>query len=534
MKKSTPKKGAVLSNAGRKAGQRAPLSSNIIKPGRMMAFRLARFNPIRRLTPELLAYHLDSFEVGYLRYAALIWDAMENRDGTLSSVVPKRKKGPGRYGYEILTTEDSPAAQEQKEALEYLYGHITAKDALDGNKHGNFKMLLRQMMDAIGKRYAVHEIIWRPDPKGLTAELRFVPLWFFENRTGNLRFLESEGALYGIPLEEEGWMITVGDGLMVASSIAYMFKGLSLKDWVAYSERLGTPGVIGKTDSVPGSPAWDNMKRAVESFGVDFAAVMNKTDELTIADLKGAGVLPFPALVEKFDTEMATTWRGSDLGTHSKKNATGASLQADETEIFNEDDAELLQETCNYYLSRPALKFQFGTDEPLAYLKIKGPTKKDTKQDLLIDAFLVENGAPVSQADALERYGRTMPSPTEPLLKPPAAPPVNDEQIPGLTPANERRANPDDDAFEKNIAASINKAELMALTPVTERLNTILSGPDEMIEPGLKKLLNDLPDIAKKAGASPACFNAWNQALSTALVNGLTEPAPKLPKAKKK
>jgi hypothetical protein len=27
------------------------------------------------------------------------------------------------------------------------------------------------MMDAIGKKYAVHEIVWRPSPEGLTAEL---------------------------------------------------------------------------------------------------------------------------------------------------------------------------------------------------------------------------------------------------------------------------------------------------------------------------------------------------------------------------
>ena len=63
-----------------------------------------------------------------------------------------------------------------------------------------------------------------------------MPLWFFENRSGRLQFLKLPlGGANGEPLEEGGWMITKGDGIMEACSIAYMFKNMPLKDWVAYS-----------------------------------------------------------------------------------------------------------------------------------------------------------------------------------------------------------------------------------------------------------------------------------------------------------
>jgi hypothetical protein len=84
-----------------------------------------------------------------------------------------------------------------KKALKHFYDHVTATNAINENETGGFKLLVRQMADAIGKKFAVHEIVWKPGADGLTAEFRFAPLWFFENRTGRLRYLPIEGAIEG-------------------------------------------------------------------------------------------------------------------------------------------------------------------------------------------------------------------------------------------------------------------------------------------------------------------------------------------------
>src|SRR5437868_1872641 len=84
----------------------------------------SRFNPIPSLTPTQLTSYLEAFRVGFFRNIALAWDAMERRDDKLAAVAPKRKKAVARHGWEILTVDDSPAAQQQKAALEYFYNHL--------------------------------------------------------------------------------------------------------------------------------------------------------------------------------------------------------------------------------------------------------------------------------------------------------------------------------------------------------------------------------------------------------------------------
>src|SRR5713101_1381259 len=237
----------------------------------------SRFNPLRSLTPQLLATYIDNFFLGFIAYAAIAWEWIERRDDVLRGVSAKRKKDVSRLDWQIKVVDgfaDDPEAEAHKEALEEFYNNVSAVNALDQNERGGFSLLVRQMMDAVGKYYAVHEIVWRPGDI-LTAEFRFVPLWFFENRTGNVRFLKIPlGGAEGEDLEQGGWMITKGDGLMEACSVAYMFKNLPLKDWLAYSDKFGTPGILGQTDAGKGSEAGDAMRDAVQNFGQNWSGVI--------------------------------------------------------------------------------------------------------------------------------------------------------------------------------------------------------------------------------------------------------------------
>jgi hypothetical protein len=51
-------------------------------------------------------------------------------------------------------------AREQKVALEYFYNNLSATNACDSNELREISILVRQMMDAVGKKYAVHELIF--------------------------------------------------------------------------------------------------------------------------------------------------------------------------------------------------------------------------------------------------------------------------------------------------------------------------------------------------------------------------------------
>ncbi|MDB6018441.1 MAG: hypothetical protein JWR19_2930 [Pedosphaera sp.] len=399
-----------------------PAAAADTSPERIQMSLRLRFNPIRNLTPDQLTQQLESFRLGFFRNIALTWDAMERRDSRLATVAPKRKKSVARHGWDILTTENSPAAEQQKQALEYFYNNLTATTALEPNESGGLSLLMRQMMDAVGKRYAVHEIVWQPGPQGLTAKFIFCPLWWFEGTQGRLRFLLNEMSLFGQPMEPWGWLVTVGDGIMEACSVAYVFKHLPLKDWLGYSEKFGFPGLLGKTDAAKDSPEWEAMVEALGNFSNDWAAVMGRSSEIQFVELKNTGATPFQPLVDMMNEEMTRLWRGGDLGTSSKANAIGATLQENEGDILEQDDAQLIGETLTAQVSRFVLQYYFGDAPQLAYLKIRTAEKQNTDQEIKVDQFLLNSGAPLAIKDTLERYNRPQPDAAESLLKAPITP----------------------------------------------------------------------------------------------------------------
>ena len=412
--------------------------SNRITQERVQFSIRARFNPIPSLTPQLLGTYLESFRLGFFRNIALTWDAIERRDYKLQAVAPKRKKAVARHGWEILTTNDSPAALRQKQALEYFYNHLTATNALEENETGGLSLLIRQMMDAVGKRYAVHEIVWQPvsaglgdqgPGSGLTATFRFCPLWWFEGTQGRLRFLPTEFAIYGVDMEPGGWLVTVGDGIMEACSVAWMFKHLPLRDWLSFSEKFGMPGILGRTDAAVDSVEWNEFSDTINRFSQDWSAISTHSNSIELVEPKNQGEGPFAPLVEKMDRAITMLWRGGDLGTMSAHNAAGASLQADESDILENDDAQMIGETLTAQVSRRVLQYHFGDAPQLAYIKIRTREKRQIEQDLQVDQFLVQSGAPISVKDALERYDRPAPEPGEALLKPGPMPALRSEPL---------------------------------------------------------------------------------------------------------
>ena len=377
----------------------------------------SRFNPLRGLTPQLLSVYLDNFLLGFVGSAALVWDQIEKRDDVLRNVASKRKKALAKYKRKSFQRDQSDEAAAHAQALDEFYDNITVVNALDQNETGGFSLLVRQMMDAVGKYYAVHEIVWRPASQSdgsniLTAELRFVPLWFFENRSGRLQFLKLPlGGAEGEPLEPGGWMITKGDGIMVACSIAYMFKNMPLKDWVSYSDKYGTPGVLGQTNAAKGSEAGEALKAAVASFGQNWSGVVYGADgtikePISLITARGEGTLPFPPLVERMDRALASLWRGSDLSTLSADNQ-GASVQQGETDILLEDDAAMISETLQLYIDRWVIWQKFGV-KPLAYSRIVVPEARNVDLDLKIDDLLLRAGARMGERERLEYYGRPL------------------------------------------------------------------------------------------------------------------------------
>ena len=391
-----------------------------ITPDRVTQSVRMRFNPLRGLTPEKVVNNLEQWRLGFFRNAGMMFDVMERRDYQIQIVAPKRKKSVARHGYDVTRVAEVPdgmeqMADDQQDFLDNFWSRMSATTALDPDEEGGFLLLARQMMDAVGKHYAVHEIVYQPQADGsLTAKFIFCPIWWFEGTRGKLRFLDSEFQVYGRDMDPGEWLVTIHDGIMEACSLLFLFKWQALKAWSIFLDKFGQPGVQGLTDAQFGSPEWEQFKTAVSEFSEEYATVTNRSCEIKLieaAQSGGANGL-FDAMTQHMDKALTMLWRGGDLGTKSSMHGqgTGASLQKDETEILETDDAKIIEETLRKKVEKYALAWKFGADAPvLAQITLRTAPEKATDNDLKIDEFLLGNGCDLDKAELYERYGRNAP-----------------------------------------------------------------------------------------------------------------------------
>lgn len=352
----------------------------------------ARSSMAKNLRPESLMRAIESFEVGRYGESVRLFEAIEERDDIISGLSLKRRKNISRLNYEIICLEEGKSSNLQKVRLEKFFENLRVKSLTDGNECGGIKLLVRQMMNAVGMKYATHRIDYTREGENLICELTQYPLWMFENTSGKLRLLEREGQLTdGIELIDSEWMITVSDGLMVPSSIMHMYKQLAMKDWIIYCERNGMPGVKATTDAFPGSEQWDNTCLAAAEFGAEFHAVFSKGTDIEAIDLSSRGELPYPSLIERMDRVLSALWRGSDLSTLSG-DRNGATMQWYESTLIEEEDVSNINETINSRLVRDALKLIFGDTEQLVKFQLMTPDYEEHKADLEVIERLVKLG----------------------------------------------------------------------------------------------------------------------------------------------
>jgi phage gp29-like protein len=527
------------------AANEAPLTFPVLAPEVMERNRRSRFNPLRNLTPENLSTALDSFDAGQLRSAALLWQKIADRDDTIVSVKPKRELSTAHRPWQVIMLDESPEAMAQKAVLEWFWNHITAENAFDRNDCGGFTKFAQQVMEAVSYKYAVHHIVWEPRPEelidlgngqsitALTAKLEYVPLQFFENTTGRLRFIEDGMGIYGKPMMEGEWITTVGPGLMIACSIGYMFKRLSYNDWIVFSEKFGMPGVLGRTGAAKDSDAGDAMRAAVESFGNEWSGVIYGDDgsgkiELIMPN-GGSQNIPMPSLIERIDRKLATIYRGADLSTMSSGDGSqgrGASIQREETDIFDRADATMMSEALNK-IDRLVVRYQLGSRSPKAYTQLILPESKDLQFILSAIVQLVGLGLPVAITDVRELFGLTAPKEGEELL---SVARMGAGTFGTFQPgAFNAVANSARDRIPLINGLMSKARELLAsslsrdLKPLRQALAEVVEGPEAGLPDRLAILRRAYPRIVREVFRNEEAAKAFERASAAALFTGLTQ-----------
>lgn len=488
--------------------------NSIFDASHLRYLRQVRSMMLRSLSGESLATALDSFEAGNLRAAAQLWLSMCERDWCIANVKAKREKSVSRRDWQILTTDDSAEAKAQQKVLTDFWNNIKAVDAFDLNRRGGMSLLIRQMMQAVSFKYQVHHLVWSPSSSGLGCTFEAVPLTFFENQTGRLQFCETGREYTGTAMKPEEWLVTCGDGLMIAGSIGYFCKRNALADFMAFSDKFGMPGILGRTNQAKDSPGGQAMAEAAASFGQDWAAVLYGDDGSGKIDLIQASgsssTLPMPALIDLVERRLTALWRGADLNSMSsvQGQGTGASLQEGETDLIEQDDALTISERLNE-IDEMVLRWWFGPRVKIkAYFRLIVPQSEDLK--LLLESVdkLVKLGAPIAISDILERFGFATPKDGSALLA----------EKPALTePLSQINADEAEEAFLAKAGRLLAKASREDRENLVNELKAVLAAPEGSQIQALASFVEKLPE---NIGQDAAQVRAWEVLLATHLVNG--------------
>ncbi len=530
-----------------------PDSGPVFDADAILLQQRTRFNPLRTLDPQTLAAKLDQFDAGLLRDAALLWDAMARRDDTIPSVKFLREESCSSQDWQVLKVEGAPEPEASRHAaaLRWFYSNVTAVNAFDRNERGGFERLVDYLMSAASYKYAVLHIRWKPQPgvsvdvEGaaavpvLTAELEFVPLWFFENTTGLLRFLPNGGfGVNGTPLDWESgeWMSAVGPGVMFSASISYMFKRLTFQDWTIFNERYAQGKVLGQTKEAKDSAGGRGMRETVERFNGDVGFVLYGQDgtikePLKIIEPHGNTADVFEKFIDRQDRKVTVLFRGQDLSTMSRggkgEKPVGASVQHEEGDKIKQADVRMVEGALQHFIDRQVIRFCFGEGvQPLAYRGVPTANAEDSETVRENAGFLADRGFKVSAAKVADQLGVTAASDDEEPLGAVSTPPPTDGEASLGSTSNASRPGPDDASMGVFLAHA--RIELDGgigedFSAFAEALARVLDHSDADLEDAFAALCVQMPAMRQSIldAARKGTADAYEPILAAGLVDGL-------------
>jgi len=374
--------------------------------------QLMKGNALWGANPDTLVTAVTAYHAGNIAQLAKIVDAYERQDDVAATGRMKRDASVARCEHTVLIEEgheDDPR----------FWATVRCTSAFNRAERGGIRLLKKQMMSARTHGWSAHNILWHTDGGTLRAEFVQIPMWHFENLTGELRFREHVTDWYGVPLWDGGWLVNSATPIGPAVALACCAKRMSLQDWMLFSERAATPGLLGKTAAAPGTDAWNNLCEMLNRWSRAWVGAVDKDTDITPVNLN-TGTPPMPQLVERMDRAIAALYRGADLSTISKGEGLGASLQGEESDMLEADQCAEISEALHEQVDRLVIRYECGDDEPLAYIWIEPVSKPDVESNTKIDNHLAQFGIRLSKRDMLQRYGRAEAADAADALEPPA------------------------------------------------------------------------------------------------------------------
>ena len=378
--------------------------------------------PSKGLTPSELANIFRQADEGDIYRQMELFEEMEEKDPRLFSVFQTRKQALIGLSWEIIPASedkrDIQIAEKVKEELENI---------------PKFYEVMLDLLDAIGKGFAVSEIIW--DVKKEKASIEQL-IWrhqkkFIWNATQTeLRLITDTNMYPGKELSPYKFVIhrykarsgfPARAGILRVCAWMYIFKNYAIKDWITFAEVYGMPLRLGKYEPGTSETNKEALKEAVSQLGTDAAGIISKDTEIEFiqaTEKKGGDI--YDALINLCNKEVTIAVLGQHLTTEvgNKGSYAAGKVQNLVRQDLLEADCIALASTLKNQLIAPFVFFNFGADAPVPQFKFQYEPEEDLKARVEIDTKLIEKGVEIPASYIRKKYNLPEPKTNEEVIVP--------------------------------------------------------------------------------------------------------------------
>lgn len=388
-------------------------------------------HPANGITPERLAALLRLAEQpgGADRYLELA-EEMEERDLHYVGVLQTRKRQVAQIGVSVEPADDGAEALADAELVRQFLDREELEDELF------------DILDSIGKGFSVTEIVWEmSESQWMPARLEWrLPQWFDFDRDGGRRLVRR-------PDQDGDWMelepykyvthqsraksgLPIRGGLARISAWGWLFKNLTLKDWMRFCEAYGQPLRLGRYHETASAEDKDVLWRAVANIAADAAAIVPESmavEFIQDSTVRGRSEI-YRDLITYIDSQVSIAVLGQTLTTEAgDRGARSLGEVHDRVRMdIERSDGRQLAATLRRDLVVPLITLNGGTRD--AYPKVVIEREQSMDMMALSDALpkLVPLGLPVGVDEVLTRLGLKRPEDGQETLGAPARRPMPD------------------------------------------------------------------------------------------------------------
>lgn len=347
--------------------------------------------PSSGLTPVKLAEIFREADAGDVLRQMELFEEMEEKDPHLFSQLQTRKNAVTGLDYEIIPFGDSP---KDKEIADFIREQI--------NSIESFEDVETDLLDAIGKGFAVSEILWGYDEGHIVVldiKSRHQKRFFWDTLDDSFK-VRTKDAPDGVCLPANKFIVhkykarsghTSRAGILRVVAWMYLFKNYDIKDWVSFAEVYGLPLRLGKY--APGASENDKaaLMRALVQIGSDAAGIIPDGSTIDfITTEKASSSDLYERLARYCDEQVSKAVLGQTLTSDSGGGSYAQSKTHNEVRHdLTVADCKALASTLRNHLIRPLCLFNFGEDKRIPYIQFDCKEPENLTQTATILGILI-------------------------------------------------------------------------------------------------------------------------------------------------